>query len=106
MYDQIFGVYFKGIEQIQSSDILNIPDEWLRKNGERLFSREELEKIKSQGDLESLLDRMAELLKEQKSVTKVEINGLELVELLLSVHMAIILKVYVLDKIKADTEKQ
>ncbi|HLW29226.1 MAG TPA: VWA domain-containing protein [Brumimicrobium sp.] len=66
LYDQVFGVYFKGIEQIQSSDILNIPDEWLRKNGERLFSREELEKIKSQGDLESLLDRMAELLKEQK----------------------------------------
>lgn len=66
LYDQIFGVYFKGIEQIKSSDILNIPDEWLRKNGERLFSREELEKIKSQGDLESLLNRMAELLKEQK----------------------------------------
>jgi hypothetical protein len=66
LYDQVFGVYFKGIEQIQSSDILNIPDEWLRKNGERLFSREELENIKSQGDLESLLDRMAELLKEQK----------------------------------------
>lgn len=66
LYDQVFGVYFKGIEQIQSSDILNIPDEWLRKNGERLFSREELENIKSQGDLEGLLDRMAELLKEQK----------------------------------------
>lgn len=66
LYDQVFGVYFKGIEQIQSSDILDIPDEWLRKNGERLFSKEELEKIKSQGDLESLLDRMAELLKEQK----------------------------------------
>ncbi|PWH87113.1 vWA domain-containing protein [Brumimicrobium oceani] len=66
LYDQIFGVYFKGIEQIKSSDILDIPDEWLRKNGERLFSKEELEKIKSHGDLESLLDRMAELLKEQK----------------------------------------
>jgi len=66
LYDQVFGVYFKGMEQIQSSDILNIPDEWLRKNGERLFSREELENIKSQGDLESLIDRMAELLKEQK----------------------------------------
>src|SRR5690554_7617688 len=65
-YDQIFGVYFKGLEQIQSSELLNIPDEWLRTNGERLFSREELENIKSQGDLESLLDRMAELLKEQK----------------------------------------
>lgn len=66
LFDQVFSVYFKGIEQIQSSDILNLPEDWLRKNGERLFSREELEKIKSQGDLESLLDRMAELLKEQK----------------------------------------
>lgn len=66
LFDQIFAVYFKGIEQIKSSDILNIPDEWLRKNGERLFSPEELANIKSQGDLESLIDRMAELLKEQK----------------------------------------
>lgn len=66
LFDQVFSVYFKGIEQIQSSDILNLPEDWLRKNGERLFSREELERIKSQGDLESLLDRMAELLKEQK----------------------------------------
>src|SRR5690554_2216353 len=66
LFDQVFSVYFKGIEQIQSSDILNLPEDWLRKNGERLFSREELEKIKSQGDLESLLERMAELLKEQK----------------------------------------
>lgn len=66
LFDQVFSVYFKGIEQIQSSNILNLPEDWLRKNGERLFSREELEKIKSQGDLESLLDRMAELLKEQK----------------------------------------
>src|SRR5690554_1863681 len=66
LFDQVFSVYFKGIEQTQSSDILNLPEDWLRKNGERLFSREELEKIKSQGDLESLLDRMAELLKEQK----------------------------------------
>ncbi|WP_417265903.1 vWA domain-containing protein [Brumimicrobium sp.] len=66
LFDQVFSVFFKGIEQIQSSDIINLPEDWLRKNGERLFSREELEKIKSQGDLESLLDRMAELLKEQK----------------------------------------
>src|SRR5690554_7637822 len=66
VFDQVFSVYFKGKEQIPSSNILNLPEDWLRKNGERLFSREELEKIKSQGDLESLLDRMAELLKEQK----------------------------------------
>lgn len=65
-FDMLFGAYFKGIEQIKTSDIVNIPDDWLRKNGERLFSKEELEKIKKHGDLEDLLDRIKELLKEQK----------------------------------------
>lgn len=65
-FDMLFGAYFKGIEQIKTSDIVDIPDEWLRKNGERLFSKEELEKIKKHGDLEDLLDRIKDLLKEQK----------------------------------------
>jgi uncharacterized protein with von Willebrand factor type A (vWA) domain len=65
-FDMLFGAYFKGIEQIKTSDIVNIPDEWLRKNGERLFSKEELEKIKKHGDLEGLLDRIKDLLKEQE----------------------------------------
>ncbi|MEX1192174.1 MAG: VWA domain-containing protein [Brumimicrobium sp.] len=65
-FDMLFGEYFKGIENISTSDIVNIPDEWLRKNGERLFSKEELEKIKKHGDLEDLLERIKDLLKEQK----------------------------------------
>lgn len=65
-FDAIFGLYFKGIEQISSSDIYYIPDEWLKKNGERLFSKEELDKIKAQGDLEELLEKLKERLKEQK----------------------------------------
>ncbi len=65
-FDQVFGLYFEGIERISSSDILTIPEEWLRKNGERLFSKEELERIKSLGNLEEILERMQELLKEQK----------------------------------------
>ena len=65
-FDALFGVYFKGIEQIKSSDIYNIPDEWLMKNGERLFSKEELEKIKSHGDLDDLLERVKDLLREQQ----------------------------------------
>lgn len=65
-FDALFGLYFKGIEQISSSDIYTIPDEWLKKNGERLFSKEELDKIKAQGDLEELLEKLKERLKEQK----------------------------------------
>lgn len=65
-FDQVFSVYFEGIEKISSSTLLNIPDDWLTKNGNRLFSKEEMEKIKSLGDLEAIMERMKELLKEQK----------------------------------------
>lgn len=66
LFDQLFGAYFEGIERIETSTIYDIPEDWLRKNGERFFSKEELEKIKKHGDLEDLVDRIKELLKEQK----------------------------------------
>lgn len=65
-FDQLFGLYFKGIETISTEDVLNIPEEWLRKNGEKFLSKEEMENIKSFGDLDKILDRLKELLKEQK----------------------------------------
>lgn len=64
-FDQLFGVYFKGIENISDEDIYSIPEEWLRKNGERLFSPEEMERIKAMGGLQELLERIKELFKEQ-----------------------------------------
>jgi uncharacterized protein with von Willebrand factor type A (vWA) domain len=66
IFDRVFSVYFEGIEHIESAQILNIPEEWLRKNGERLFSKEEMERIKAMGGIEELMERMKELLKEQK----------------------------------------
>lgn len=65
-FDELFGLYFNGIERISSSTIFDIPEGWLRKNGERIFSKEELEKIKSQGDLEQLLELLKERMKSQK----------------------------------------
>lgn len=65
-FDALFGMYFKGIEKISSSDIYDIPDDWLHKNGERLFAKEELEKIKQQGGLEELLEMIKERLNDQK----------------------------------------
>lgn len=64
-FDQLFGAYFKGIELISDEDIYSIPEEWLRKNGERLFSPEEMERIKAMGGLQELLERIKELFKEQ-----------------------------------------
>ncbi len=65
-FDALFGAYFKGIETISDEEIFQIPEEWLKKNGERIFSKEELEKIKSMGDLKDLMERIKKLFKEQK----------------------------------------
>ena len=66
LFDQLFGAYFKGIETINSEEFMNIPEEWLRKNSVRLMSPEDMEKIKAMGGLDKLLERIRELLKEQK----------------------------------------
>jgi uncharacterized protein with von Willebrand factor type A (vWA) domain len=66
LYDQLFGEYFKGIETLSTEAILNIPEDWLKKNGERLMSPEEMEKVKALGGLDKILERVKELLKEQK----------------------------------------
>ncbi len=65
-FDQLFGLYFKGIESIPDKDIFEIPAEWMKKNGHRVFSPEEMEKIKATGGLDKLLERIKELYKEQK----------------------------------------
>jgi len=65
-FDALFGAYFKGIETITDEEIFQIPEEWLKRNGERVFSKEELEKIKSMGDLKDLMERIKDLFKEQK----------------------------------------
>ena len=50
-YDRAFADYFEGI---QSLDLFSkdIPDDWLKKQFDRIFSDEEKEKIKSLGGLE------------------------------------------------------
>ena len=65
-FDGLFGAYFKGVEYLTDEMIYEIPADWLAKNGERIFSKEEMEKIKATGGLEKLLERIQELFKEQK----------------------------------------
>ncbi|MCH2021146.1 MAG: VWA domain-containing protein [Saprospiraceae bacterium] len=65
-FDNLFGLYFKGIETITDETIYKIPEEWLKQKGERIFSAEEMEKIQSMGGLQKLLERIQELFKEQK----------------------------------------
>ena len=55
-FDRAFGTYFKGLEDLSGMVASLIPDDFLRREFEKSLSKEELEKIKSLGGLEKLID--------------------------------------------------
>ena len=65
-FDRAFDIYFKGLETLDDVIQALIPDEWLRKEFEKFLTPEELEKIKSMGGLEKLLDEFKKRIEEQK----------------------------------------
>ena len=65
-FDRAFDIYFKGLETLDDVIQALIPDEWLRKEFEKFLTPEELEKIKSMGGLEKLLDEFKKRLEEQE----------------------------------------
>ncbi|WP_454720673.1 MULTISPECIES: vWA domain-containing protein [Cupriavidus] len=64
-FDQTFAAYFKGVENLVDwkSDI---PLDWLQKTLERELSAEEKAKIEALGGLDKLMERLKQLLEEQK----------------------------------------
>ncbi|MGX6565546.1 vWA domain-containing protein [Cupriavidus necator] len=64
-FDQAFAAYFKGVESLVDwkSDI---PLDWLQKTLERELSPEEKAKIEAMGGLDKLMERLKQLLDEQK----------------------------------------
>ncbi len=64
-FDRAFADYFKGVSSI---DLFNkdIPDDWLRKELEKILSDEEKEQLKALGSLDELLDTLQQRLKEQE----------------------------------------
>jgi len=65
-FDQLFGLFFRGIETIDSDEFSEIPNHWLDRGLERILSDEEKEQIKKMGGLDKLLKRLKELINEQK----------------------------------------
>ncbi|MEQ9106359.1 MAG: VWA domain-containing protein [Limnobacter sp.] len=64
-FDQVFGSYFKGLEK--NMDLFaQLPKDWLEKRFNREFTPEEMAAIEAMGGLEKLMERLKELLKEQK----------------------------------------
>ena len=64
-FDRVFGEYFKGVEALGDSLFSEIPEEWLRREIEKLLSPEERAKLDKLG-WEKLMETLRERLAEQK----------------------------------------
>jgi len=64
-FDQVFGRYFNGVEQIIALSP-DIPMDWLEKKLQRVLTDEEKAALQKLGGPEALQKRLEELLKEQK----------------------------------------
>ncbi|MFB8828304.1 VWA domain-containing protein [Azotobacter sp. CWF10] len=65
-FDRAFTAYFQGLENLDALLEALIPEEWLRKEFERLLTDEEKAQIQSLGGLEQLLETFRKRLEEQK----------------------------------------
>ncbi|MEH6389871.1 MULTISPECIES: VWA domain-containing protein [Pseudomonas] len=65
-FDRAFGSYFKGLESLDQLLEALIPEDWLRKEFERMLTDEERENIKSLGGLDKLIEEFKKRLEEQK----------------------------------------
>ncbi len=65
-FDRAFGAYFKGLDNLDQLIEAMIPDDWLRKEFERMLSDEEKAKIESLGGLDKLIEEFKKRLEEQK----------------------------------------
>jgi uncharacterized protein with von Willebrand factor type A (vWA) domain len=65
-FDRVFGQVFKGLEKPPGDLTRDIPEDWIRKLAERMFSAEEIAKIESLGGFEALMETLRQRLEEQK----------------------------------------
>lgn len=65
-FDLLFGYYFEGVEKIDTEEFMKIPEEWLRNSFVNALTEEDKKMIKAMGGLDKLLERLKELMDEQK----------------------------------------
>ena len=64
-FDKAFAAYFKGVQALPGIDV-DLPLEWLKRQFQREFTAEEKAAIEAMGGLDKLMERLRELLEEQK----------------------------------------
>jgi uncharacterized protein len=65
-FDQVFQKVFKGILTDYGQAPVDIPEDWLKKLAERYFSAEEMEKVKSLGSWDEIMETLKKRLEEQE----------------------------------------
>jgi len=65
-FDRVFSAHFKGIQDLFGDVATEIPEEWLRRNFERLMSEEDKAMIKALGGWEKLMETLRKRLEEQE----------------------------------------
>ena len=66
-FDKAFGSYFKGLDALPAlMEEANIPDDWMRKEFERMLTEEQMEQIEAMGGLDKVMDEFQKRLDEQK----------------------------------------
>jgi len=65
-FDQVFAAYFKGAEELFDAMVATIPEEWLRRMGERTLTEEEKAQIQALGGWDKLIETLKQRLAEQK----------------------------------------
>jgi uncharacterized protein with von Willebrand factor type A (vWA) domain len=64
-FDRVFAEWFDGVERIEDP-FKEIPEEWLKKLGEKFLSEDEKRRIKSLGGWKKLMETLKKRLAEQK----------------------------------------
>ena len=65
-FDRAFAAYFKGVEAVTGDLFTSLPEDWLKKQFEKVLSDEEKAKIQKLGGLEELMETLKKRLEEQK----------------------------------------
>ena len=66
-FDQVFAKVFKGVLTDYGQQPVDIPEDWLKAIVERFFSEEEMEKIKTLGSWDEIMETLKKRLEEQEA---------------------------------------
>jgi len=65
-FDQAFGAYFRGVQQLTDA-AFDLPLDWLEKRLQRELTADEKARIEAMGGLDKLMERLKQLFDEQKA---------------------------------------